>query len=161
MLPLSMRIIFQATNREKEALCDIFIKCQTLLPQTINNTAHDENFLNADQDQTTTTTYIVIIWLIVPLYYLDWLIFRVEGLDSNFSVWLVQKRKMEIFQPCDGVTRLLAGVPHSHQPASQRVLWSNIRLSGFTDFIVRMKSTERSWFEQINKQSLMIQLFLL
>ena len=71
MLPLSMRIIFQATNREKEALCDIFIKCQTLLPQTINNTVHDKNFLNADQDQTTTTTYIVIIWLIVPLYYLD------------------------------------------------------------------------------------------
>ena len=31
---LSMRIVFQATDREKEALCDISIKCPSLLLQT-------------------------------------------------------------------------------------------------------------------------------
>ena len=39
---------------------------------------------------------------------------------------------------------------------SQCVLWSNIRLSGFADFIVRMKSWEWSWFEEINNNQSLI-----
>ena len=107
------------------------------------------------QTKTTTTTYLldsnylvdsssVLFRLInIPCPRFGQQCFRLIGLE--------EKDEMEIWglRPSDGMTRLMAGVLQS--PVSRSVLWSNIRLSGFTDFIVRMKSRERrSWFEQIN-----------